>query len=99
MKIAVIPATYNRPDALAALLEGYLAQDDGNFEIPGITNIAGASECRAAARFYLAGGRLELFKGPAEQCDPCPTRCKRESNALAHTLPRARNQRDLAIQR
>jgi glycosyltransferase involved in cell wall biosynthesis len=33
MKIAVIPATYNRPDALAALLEGYLAQDGGNFEI------------------------------------------------------------------
>lgn len=33
MKIAVIPATYNRPDALAALLEGYLAQDEGNFEI------------------------------------------------------------------
>jgi len=33
MKIAVIPAVYNRPDALAALLEGYLAQDDANFEI------------------------------------------------------------------
>lgn len=33
MKIAIIPATYNRPDALAALLEGYLAQDTGDFEI------------------------------------------------------------------
>lgn len=33
LKIAVIPATYNRPDALAALLEGYLAQDGDNFEI------------------------------------------------------------------
>lgn len=33
VKIAVIPATYNRPDALAALLEGYLAQDEGDFEI------------------------------------------------------------------
>jgi glycosyltransferase involved in cell wall biosynthesis len=33
MKIAVIPATYNRPDALAAQLEGYLAQDYPDFEI------------------------------------------------------------------
>jgi glycosyltransferase involved in cell wall biosynthesis len=33
MRIAVIPATYNRPDALAALLEGYLAQDYPDFEI------------------------------------------------------------------
>lgn len=33
VKIAVIPATYNRPDALAALLEGYLAQDEADFEI------------------------------------------------------------------
>ena len=28
MRIAVIVTTYNRPDALAAVLEGYLAQDD-----------------------------------------------------------------------
>jgi glycosyltransferase involved in cell wall biosynthesis len=33
MKIAVIVTTYNRPDALAAVLEGYLAQTDGNFEL------------------------------------------------------------------
>jgi glycosyltransferase involved in cell wall biosynthesis len=33
VKIAIIPATYNRPDALAALLEGYLVQDEGNFEV------------------------------------------------------------------
>jgi glycosyltransferase involved in cell wall biosynthesis len=33
VKIAIIPAIYNRPDALAALLEGYLAQDQGDFEI------------------------------------------------------------------
>jgi glycosyltransferase involved in cell wall biosynthesis len=33
MKIAVIPAIYNRPDALAALLDGYLAQSEHNFEI------------------------------------------------------------------
>jgi len=33
MKIAVIITTYNRPDALAAVLEGYLAQTDKNFEV------------------------------------------------------------------
>lgn len=33
MKIAVIVATYNRPDALAAVLDGYLAQRDRDFEI------------------------------------------------------------------
>ena len=33
MKIAVIATTYNRPDALAAVLEGYLAQDDRSFEL------------------------------------------------------------------
>lgn len=33
MKIAVIPATYNRPDALAALLEGYLTQEFADFEV------------------------------------------------------------------
>lgn len=31
--IAVIVTTYNRPDALAAVLEGYLAQTDRNFEV------------------------------------------------------------------
>jgi len=30
---AVILTTYNRPDALAAVLEGYLAQDDRDFEL------------------------------------------------------------------
>lgn len=33
MLIAVIITTYNRPDALAAVLEGYLAQSDRNFEV------------------------------------------------------------------
>jgi glycosyltransferase involved in cell wall biosynthesis len=33
MRIAVIVATYNRPDALAALLKGYLHQDDPDFEV------------------------------------------------------------------
>lgn len=33
MRIAVIVTTYNRPDALAAVLEGYLAQTDRDFEL------------------------------------------------------------------
>lgn len=33
MSIAVIVTTYNRPDALALVLEGYLAQADCNFEL------------------------------------------------------------------
>lgn len=33
MKIAVIITTYNRPDALAAVLEGYLEQSDKGFEL------------------------------------------------------------------
>lgn len=33
MRIAVIVTTYNRPDALAAVLDGYLAQRDSEFEL------------------------------------------------------------------
>ena len=33
MKTAVIVTTYNRPDALAAVLEGYCGQSDRNFEL------------------------------------------------------------------
>lgn len=33
MRIAVIVTTYNRPDVLAAVLEGYLAQTDRDFEV------------------------------------------------------------------
>jgi len=33
MRIAVIVTTYNRPDALAAVLEGYLAQTDRDFDL------------------------------------------------------------------
>lgn len=33
ISIAVILTTYNRPDALSAVLEGYLAQSDKNFEL------------------------------------------------------------------
>ena len=59
MKIAVIPATYNRPDALAALLEGYIAQDYADFEVivaddgsgPATREVVG--RCQARARFRI----------------------------------------------
>jgi glycosyltransferase involved in cell wall biosynthesis len=33
MRLAVVVTTYNRPDALSTVLEGYLAQSDRNFEL------------------------------------------------------------------
>ena len=51
MKIAVIPATYNRPDALAAQLEGYLAQDYPDFEVI-IADDGSAEETLATVRRY-----------------------------------------------
>ena len=33
MKTAVIVTTYNRPDALAVVLDGYCAQSDVDFEL------------------------------------------------------------------
>lgn len=33
MRIAIIVATYNQPDQLTAVLEGYLSQSDNNFEL------------------------------------------------------------------
>lgn len=58
MKIAVIPAVYNRPDALAALLDGYLAQTEGDFEIviaddgsgPETVNLIGDYQARSPVR-------------------------------------------------
>lgn len=58
MRIAVVPATYNRPDALAALLEGYLAQDYADFEIviaddgsgPGTREVIARAQARARFR-------------------------------------------------
>jgi len=53
MRIAVIVATYNRPDALAALLEGYLHQDSGDFEII-IADDGSTDEVRKVVETYAA---------------------------------------------
>ena len=51
MHICVVVATYNRPDALAALLEGYLRQDDRDFEII-IADDGSADDVRRLAESY-----------------------------------------------
>lgn len=56
MRIAVIVTTYNRPDALAAVLEGLLAQSDSDFEVlvaddgskPDTAELVGRFQQRAA---------------------------------------------------
>jgi glycosyltransferase involved in cell wall biosynthesis len=58
MDVAVIISTYNRPDALAVVLEGYLAQTDKDFEVviadDGSTNethtVVGSYQARAPFR-------------------------------------------------
>jgi glycosyltransferase involved in cell wall biosynthesis len=59
MKIAVIPATYNRPDALAAQLEGYLAQDYPDFEII-VADDGSEADTREVIRHYQARARFRI---------------------------------------
>jgi glycosyltransferase involved in cell wall biosynthesis len=59
MRIAVIPATYNRPDALAALLEGYLAQDYPDFEIV-IADDGSGPDTRQVIERYRARARFRI---------------------------------------
>ena len=51
MKTAVIVTTYNRPDALAATLDGYLAQDRRDFELL-IADDGSSDETRALVADY-----------------------------------------------
>ena len=53
MKIAVIITTYNRPDALAAVLDGYLAQSDANFELF-VADDGSTSDTRQLVETYQA---------------------------------------------
>lgn len=56
MSTAVVVTTYNRPDALAAVLEGFLRQDGGDFELiiaddgstPDTSAVAGTYAARAS---------------------------------------------------
>lgn len=51
MKITVIVTTYNRPDALAATLEGFLAQNIRDFELA-VADDGSTAETRALAETY-----------------------------------------------
>lgn len=51
--ISIIVPTYNRPDALTAVLEGYLAQTDPNFEVI-IADDGSKEETRDLVRFYMS---------------------------------------------
>lgn len=59
MRIAVIITTYNRPDALAAVLEGYLAQTECNFEVL-IADDGSTSETADLVRKYKERASFEL---------------------------------------
>lgn len=59
MRIAVIITTYNRPDALAAVLEGYLVQTDPAFEV--IVADDGSTEAtREVISRYQAGAPFSI---------------------------------------
>lgn len=53
MRVCVIVATYNRPDALAALLEGYVHQDSSDFEVI-IADDGSTDEVRRVVESYAA---------------------------------------------
>ncbi len=53
MRCAVIVTTYNRPDALAAVLEGYLAQTDLDFELV-VADDGSTPDSRAVVESYQA---------------------------------------------
>ena len=53
MKTAVVLTTYNRPDALAAALEGYLAQQNARFELL-VADDGSTEETRRVVEAYAA---------------------------------------------
>jgi len=59
VRIAVILTTYNRADALQAALEGYLSQNDKNFELL-IADDGSTDETRQLIAFYQKKGVLQI---------------------------------------
>jgi glycosyltransferase involved in cell wall biosynthesis len=59
IKIAVIVTTYNRPDALKAVLEGYLSQNDKDFELL-IADDGSAEETRQLIAGYQEKCSLKI---------------------------------------
>jgi glycosyltransferase involved in cell wall biosynthesis len=59
MRLAVIVTTYNRPDALAAVLSGYLAQTDADFELI-IADDGSGSETAEVIAEHQRGARISI---------------------------------------
>ena len=59
MRIAVIVTTYNRPDALEAVLEGYLTQTDPDFELI-VADDGSGEETRAVVDRFAAQARFPV---------------------------------------
>jgi len=59
MRIAVVITTYNRPDALAAVLDGYVAQEDGGFELV-VADDGSTDETRKLIEAYRARAGVPL---------------------------------------
>lgn len=59
MKTAVIVTTYNRPDALSAVLAGYAAQTDQDFELI-VADDGSTSETRAVVQEYQRHSRCTV---------------------------------------
>ena len=59
MRLAVVPAVFNRPDMLAALFEGYLAQDCSNFEII-VADDGSRAETREVIERYQARATFRI---------------------------------------
>lgn len=59
MKTAVIVTTYNRPDALAAVLAGYQAQRDSEFELL-IADDGSTADTRQIIEAFKAGARFPI---------------------------------------
>jgi glycosyltransferase involved in cell wall biosynthesis len=66
MKIALVVTTYNRPDALAAVLEACLAQHDRDFEIVVADDGSGPETTETVAAYR---GRTEIEIGHVRQED------------------------------
>jgi len=59
MRIAVIVTTYNRPDALEAVLEGYLGQTDPDFELI-VADDGSGEETRSVVERFAARARFPM---------------------------------------
>jgi glycosyltransferase involved in cell wall biosynthesis len=59
MRIAVIVTTYNRPDALAAVLAGYAAQADCEFELI-VADDGSAAETRQLVAEFATGAKFKV---------------------------------------